>query len=532
MIETFYELDELVAAIGRCARTRPCRSSACSPSTRIRRRSAGSPRRTQRPRSESRHRRDRSEPRRGPPGCAARARAYGRELAALPNVGLASLAGERVIFLTRPRVLAEFAAHAASSARGSWLLRDDTDRDRRHSERGRRGPARARSSSSAGARSSSPADPERQTLLQRKLAAGEFVVSVEIDPPRGGNAHAMLELARAAGLGTCRRRRRERQPAGAGAYERAHRVRDDRARGRPRDPPPRRATRRSRAPRVDAARAAEGIRNVLAVTGDPPEAGDYPGARGVYEVDSIGLSQMITSMNAGEDYNGREIDAPTSFYLGVAVNPAADDLDYELERFDASSRPGAIRDASPLRSQYLESFLQRLGGACPIPLLVGIFYVRSYSLALRLHNEVPGIVVPEHVQQRLLDAGADAGDTGLAIARELVEASRAGRGRLRDPAIPAAARRSTSFEAQSESGRADFRWRSVLNASTSRAKESARAVRPGDGPRARLRTTFCQLDRDAPPVSRGLRAKTVVRLPARLCPAHRSFRAPRHRGSP
>ena len=85
---------------------------------------------------------------------------------------------------------------------------------------------------------------------------------------------------------------------------------------------------------------AEGIRNVLAVTGDPPEAGDYPGARGVYEVDSIGLSQMITRMNAGEDYNGREIDAPTSFYLGVAVNPAADDLDYELERFERKLEAG------------------------------------------------------------------------------------------------------------------------------------------------------------------------------------------------
>ena len=73
---------------------------------------------------------------------------------------------------------------------------------------------------------------------------------------------------------------------------------------------------------------------------------------------------------------------------------------------------------------YLEAFLERLGGSCPIPLLVGVFYVRSYQLALRLHNEVPGIVVPEHVQERLRDAGADAAETGLAIARELLETSR------------------------------------------------------------------------------------------------------------
>lgn len=74
--------------------------------------------------------------------------------------------------------------------------------------------------------------------------------------------------------------------------------------------------------------------------------------------------------------------------------------------------------------EYLDRFLERLGGSCPIPLLVGIFYVRSFQLAARLHNEVPGIVVPEHVQARLRDAGADAGETGLAIARELLEASR------------------------------------------------------------------------------------------------------------
>ena len=171
---------------------------------------------------------------------------------------------------------------------------------------------------------------------------------------------------------------------------------------------------------------AEGIRNILSVTGDPPEAGDYPGARGVYEVDSIGLAQIITRMNAGEDFNGREIDAPTSFFLGVAVNPAADDLELELERFERKLEAGAQFAMTQVLFDlsYLESFLERLGGSCPIPLLVGVFYVRSYQLALRLHNEVPGIVVPEHVQDRLRDAGADAAATGLAIARELLEASR------------------------------------------------------------------------------------------------------------
>jgi 5,10-methylenetetrahydrofolate reductase len=74
--------------------------------------------------------------------------------------------------------------------------------------------------------------------------------------------------------------------------------------------------------------------------------------------------------------------------------------------------------------EYLDRFLERLGGSCPIPLLIGIFYVRSYQLALRLHNEVPGIVVPEHVQARLRDAGPGAAEVGLEIARELLAASR------------------------------------------------------------------------------------------------------------
>src|SRR5439155_11009542 len=113
---------------------------------------------------------------------------------------------------------------------------------------------------------------------------------------------------------------------------------------------------------------AEGIRNVLAVTGDPPEAGDYPGAQGVYEVDSIGLSKIITRMNAGEDFNGREIDAPTSFFLGVAVNPAADDLELELDRFWQKVDAGAKFAMTQVLFdfEYLERFLELLGGASPI----------------------------------------------------------------------------------------------------------------------------------------------------------------------
>ena len=86
---------------------------------------------------------------------------------------------------------------------------------------------------------------------------------------------------------------------------------------------------------------AEGVRNILAVTGDPPHVGDYPGSRGVYEVDSIGLVQLLAGLNEGVDYVAKAIDRPTSFFIGVAVNPSADDPDLELERFERKIAAGA-----------------------------------------------------------------------------------------------------------------------------------------------------------------------------------------------
>jgi homocysteine S-methyltransferase len=161
------------------------------------------------------------------------------------------------------------------------------------------------------------------------------------------------------------------------------------------------------------------------VTGDPPHVGDYPGSRGVYEVDSVGLAQIVSSLNAGEDYNGKTIDAPTSFFLGVAVNPSADDLETEVARFRAKVDAGAefAMTQALFDLAYLDRFEELLGG-WPIPILVGIFMVRSYELAVRLHNEVPGIVVPEDVQARLRAAGAEAAAEGLQLARDLYAGAR------------------------------------------------------------------------------------------------------------
>jgi methionine synthase / methylenetetrahydrofolate reductase (NADH) len=134
----------------------------------------------------------------------------------------------------------------------------------------------------------------------------------------------------------------------------------------------------------------------------------------------------MARLNRGEDYNGKALDAPTSFFPGVAVNPSADDLDEELDRFrrklEAGARFGMTQILFDL--SYLDRFLEEFGGTSPIPLLVGLWPVKSHQLALRLHNEVPGIVVPQPVQDALERAGADAPAVGLALARELLVEAR------------------------------------------------------------------------------------------------------------
>ena len=171
---------------------------------------------------------------------------------------------------------------------------------------------------------------------------------------------------------------------------------------------------------------ATGIRNLLAVTGDYPTPGDQGGSDAVYQVDSIGLVEIAAALNAGRDHSGKAIDAPTGFCIGVAVNPTADDLDAELERFRRKIAAGAqfamtqvLFDLAPLRD-----LVQRLGGRSPVPLLVGLWPVTSHALALRLHHEVPGITIPEEVLDRFAQAGAGVAGEGIAVCRDLLAEAR------------------------------------------------------------------------------------------------------------
>src|SRR6516165_3697293 len=165
-----------------------------------------------------------------------------------------------------------------------------------------------------------------------------------------------------------------------------------------------------------------GVRNVLAITGDPPSVGDYPETSGVYEVDSVGLVKVLRRLNQGTDWSGKTLGGATNFTIGVAVNPVADNLDDEIARFYAKIEAGAhFAMTQPLFDpRHWQAFVKKLGGRSPIPILIGIWPLTSYKQALRLNNEVPGIIIPEPLLKSLEAAGVSARDHGFAVARQML----------------------------------------------------------------------------------------------------------------
>src|SRR5512132_600784 len=295
----------------------------------------------------------------------------GKPLAALPNVGLASLAGGRVIYPhATPEYFAEFAAHARDlGARviggccGTTPAEIAAIRSALEDERKPRAPLVFESPELVVALG----EEQRETGLSRALAAGEWVVSVQLDPPLGGSSAGLVEVAAAlkdSGLvGWVDINDNATARAGmsslmvSAAIERQAGI----------ETIPHLTTRDWSVMGLESmllGTHAEGVRNVLAITGDPPEVGDYPGSRGVYEVDAIGLTQLMTNLNRGEDFNGRPIDAPTSFFPGVAVNPTADDVDVELARFQQKVDAGAKFAITQIvfDLEHVERFVDQLGG--------------------------------------------------------------------------------------------------------------------------------------------------------------------------
>jgi methionine synthase / methylenetetrahydrofolate reductase(NADPH) len=165
-----------------------------------------------------------------------------------------------------------------------------------------------------------------------------------------------------------------------------------------------------------------GIRNLLVITGDPPQVGDYPDATAVFDVDSIGLTNVVQRLNHGLDIGGQSIGYPTAFLIGVAVNQGAPNLDEEIRRFEYKVEAGAeFAITQPVfDADEFARFLKRIEGT-RIPVLAGITPLESLRHAEFMANEVPGVRVPDAVLDRMRraeDAGR-AADEGLAIAREV-----------------------------------------------------------------------------------------------------------------
>jgi homocysteine S-methyltransferase len=274
-----------------------------------------------------------------------------------------------------------------------------------------------------------PQGEREETRLARDLREGTWVVSIQIDPPLGGDYSGLLEMARTI------------KDSGKAAFVDIN----DNATGRAAmsgmvmaaaiernvgiETIPHLTARDYSVLGLEALLLgghAEGVRNVLAVTGDPAEVGDYPGARGIWEVDAIGLVRLMAALNRGENYVGKAIDAPTSFFIGAAVNPTADDLDLEVDRFRRKVAEGAHFAMTQILYDlaYFDDFFERFGGPSPIPVLIGLFPLSTYRLALRLHNEVPGIVVPDELQQVMRDAGPEAAAVGIEHASALYRQAR------------------------------------------------------------------------------------------------------------
>lgn len=262
-----------------------------------------------------------------------------------------------------------------------------------------------------------------------KLARGEFLTTVEIVPPRGTNPESMLEgvrLLKEAGVDGVNvpdgPRAQSRMGALATSLLIHQRVgiepvthyccRDRNLLGMLSD--------------LLGAQAL-GLRNMLFVTGDPPKMGPYPDATAVFDIDSIGLTNLAARLNRGLDPGGNVLGEPTSFVIGVGVNPGAEDFEHEMRRFywkvDAGAEYAITQPVFDLRQ--LERFVERIEkDGLRIPVIAGIWPLVSARNAEFLANEVPGVVVPEEVLERMRRASAEGKERGTeegtAIAREML----------------------------------------------------------------------------------------------------------------
>ena len=165
-----------------------------------------------------------------------------------------------------------------------------------------------------------------------------------------------------------------------------------------------------------------GIRNVIALTGDPPSLGNYVHATAVYDVDSVGLIKIITQLNQGKDLAGNSIGTPTNLSIACALNLTVENRKTELGRLRAKLDAGAhfIMTQPIYQIEDLTDFLEEFGD-CPVPILAGIMPLNSFKHAEYLHNEVPGISIPQKIRDAMEKAGDDGAKVGVELAGELLK---------------------------------------------------------------------------------------------------------------
>jgi homocysteine S-methyltransferase len=358
-------------------------------------------------------------------------------LAGQPNAGWPMDVGGRVIYPSSPEYFSDYARDAAELGLaligGCWgttpmhirSMRDALDalqivEPETRRERIEVGPVRRREMVA----------PDGPTLFARKLGQ-EFVVSVEIDPPKGLNprktlagAHLLKEAGvdfinvadspmarvRMSALTLCYLIQNQ-----AGVETILHfTTRDRNLMGLQSD--------------LIGAHAL-GVRNIIALTGDPPSLGDYPNATPVYDVDSIGLVRVIKSFNQGVDAAGASIGQMASFTVAVAADPTRPDLVEEARRLNRKIDAGAdlvmtqpVFDIS-VWTDFLHIYTEMFG-RIEIPVLLGVLPLQSHRHAEFLHNEVPGITLTDEARTRMRLAGSEGRREGVMLAQELLQAAR------------------------------------------------------------------------------------------------------------
>ncbi len=265
--------------------------------------------------------------------------------------------------------------------------------------------------------------------LGRALAAGSWINSVELVPPRGVSLDNVIEKARSLA---------EKQvaciniPDGPRASSRISAlvtaIEIHRATGV--EPMPHLTCRDKNIIGIQSellGAQAAGIQNLLLLTGDPPKVGNYPDATGVFDIDSIGLLSLAHNLNRGIDLAGKQLSCPTSFVIGAGANPTAPILAKEIDHTFRKAEAGAeFFITQPVFDvALLEFFLEKIKPT-GVPVIAGIWPLSSYRNALFLDNEVPGVSIPKEIQERMRQhTEKDAAiEEGILIAREIIEAIR------------------------------------------------------------------------------------------------------------